>query len=77
MRFEHPYNQGFPPFCQAQSLRTNKPSSTPQLLSQNSFTGTFTGTFLNALTGNPQLQIGVFTDTALVKERQYLLRLQV
>ena len=38
---------------------------------------TITGNFLKALIGNPQLQIGVFTDTALVKERHYLLRLQV
>ena len=42
---EHPYTQAFPPFCQAPLLRTNKPSNTQQLLSQNSFTGTFTGTF--------------------------------
>jgi hypothetical protein len=40
-------------------------------------TGNFSGNFLKALSGNPQLQIGVFTDTALVKERRYLLRLQV
>jgi hypothetical protein len=33
--------------------------------------------FLRALSGDPQLRIGVFTDTALVKERHYLLRLQV
>ena len=33
--------------------------------------------FLKALSGNSQLQIGVLTDTALVKERHYLLRLQV
>jgi hypothetical protein len=33
--------------------------------------------FLKALSGSPQLQIGVFTDTALVKERHYLLGLQV
>jgi len=44
MRIEHPYNQAFPPFCQAPLLRTNKPSITQQLLSKNSFTGTFTGT---------------------------------
>ena len=29
-------------------------------------TGNFTGNFLKALSGNPQLQIGVFADTALV-----------
>jgi hypothetical protein len=40
---EHPYSQAFPPFCQALLLRTNKPLSTPQPLSQNSVTGTFTG----------------------------------
>jgi hypothetical protein len=45
MRIEHPYNQAFPLFCQAPLLRTNKPSITQQLLSKNSFTGTFTGTF--------------------------------
>jgi hypothetical protein len=39
------YSQAFPPFCQTLLLRTNKPSSTPQLLTQNSFTGAFTGTF--------------------------------
>jgi hypothetical protein len=39
--------------------------------------GHFTGNFLRALSGDPQLQIGVFTDTTLVKERHYLLRLQV
>jgi hypothetical protein len=38
---------------------------------------TITGNFLKELSGNSQLQIGVFTDTALVKERHYLLRLQV
>jgi hypothetical protein len=38
---------------------------------------TITGNFLKGLSGNPPLQIGVFTDTALVKERHYLLRLQV
>src|SRR5580658_2106763 len=42
---EHPYTQAFPPFCQVLLLRTNKPASTQQLLSKNSFTGTFTGTF--------------------------------
>ena len=40
---EHPYTQAFPPFCQAPLLHTNRPSNTQQLLSQNSFTGTFTG----------------------------------
>jgi hypothetical protein len=29
-------------------------------------TGNFTGFFFKALSGNPQLQIGVFADTALV-----------
>jgi hypothetical protein len=40
---EHPYIQAFPPICQGQSVRTHKPSITQQLLSKNSFTGTFTG----------------------------------
>jgi hypothetical protein len=44
MRIEHPYSQEFPPFCQAPSLRTNKPSNTHQLLIHHPFTGTFTGT---------------------------------
>jgi hypothetical protein len=47
MRIEHTYNQGFPPFCQAPSLRTNKPSNTHQLLIHHPFTGTFTGTKSN------------------------------
>ena len=38
---------------------------------------TITGNFLKSLSGNPQLQIGVFADTALARERHYLLRLQV
>jgi hypothetical protein len=38
---------------------------------------TITGNLLMALSGNPQLQVGFFTDTALVKKRHYLLRLQV
>jgi hypothetical protein len=33
--------------------------------------------FLNALSGNFQLQIGLFTGTALVKEMHYLLLVQV
>jgi hypothetical protein len=40
-------------------------------------TGNFIGNFLKALSGNSHLQIGVFTDTALAKERHYLLRLLV
>ena len=44
---EHPYTQAFLPFGQALLLRSNKPSNTPQLLSQNSFPGTFTGTKSN------------------------------
>jgi hypothetical protein len=46
MHIEHPYHQGFPPLCQALLVRTNRPSITRQLHRNNSFTGTFTGTFL-------------------------------
>jgi hypothetical protein len=45
MRIEHPYNQGFPLFCQAPLLRTQYQSTTHQILIYYPFTGTFTGTF--------------------------------
>ena len=52
IRIEHPYNQGFPPFCQAPSFRTNKPSNIHQLLIHHPFTGTFTALNLTCFSKN-------------------------